>query len=71
MSKGSHIIDGEFQSDKYPWCKAGFVPLKITDPMAQDLLIKYAIRRASKDPEFSDDLRKCVLKEKIKHHKVK
>ena len=57
---GSHIIDNEFQSDKYEWCKSGFVPLKLTDPMAQDLLQQYAHRRNSIDPEFSEDLLKCL-----------
>lgn len=33
--QSEHIdADGEFQSDKYPWCAPGFVPLKLTDPMA-------------------------------------
>ena len=54
MSK--HIVNGQFKSDKYPWCWAGFVPLKTTDPMAKDLLKIYAERRRKIDPEFSDDL---------------
>ena len=53
---GEHLIDGEFQSDKYPWCHRGFVPLKLTDPMAQGLLWEYAHQRASVDQEFADDL---------------
>ena len=53
---GEHLIDGEFQSDKYPWSKPGFVPLKLTDPMAQSLLWDYAARRSVVDPEFSWDL---------------
>ena len=53
---GSHIVDGKFQSDKYSWCKPGFVPLKITDKMTQAELWSYAQRRRSVDPEFSDDL---------------
>lgn len=61
MSK--HIIDGMFKSDKYPWCKAGFVPLKTTDPMAKDLLKIYAERRRKIDPEFSDDLESVLKKE--------
>ena len=53
---GEHLINGEFQSDKYPWCRRGFVPLKITDPMAQPVLWEYAQVRRTVDAEFSDDL---------------
>jgi hypothetical protein len=57
VKKRPHInADGEFQSDKYDWCKPGFVPLKTSDPMAQDLLWTYAQRRMSVDVEFKDDL---------------
>jgi hypothetical protein len=57
----SHIDkDGKFQSDKFPWCQAGFVPLKTTDKLAQDLLWEYAERKRVKDAEFSKDLQ-CVL----------
>lgn len=52
----SHIVDGQFQSDKYPWCKPGFVPLKLTDPAAQPLLWQYAQSRRAIDAEFADDL---------------
>ncbi len=52
----SHIINGEFQSDKYPSCPPGKVPLSVKDPMAQDLLWEYAQRRRSVDAEFSADL---------------
>src|SRR5665213_3118379 len=52
----THLIDGEFQSDKYDWCKPGFVPLKLTDPMAQPVLATYAAARRSIDVGFSDDL---------------
>ncbi len=53
---GGHIIDGEFQSDKYPTTPRGKVPLSVKDPTAQDLLWEYAQRRRSVDAEFSDDL---------------
>lgn len=53
---GVHLVDGTFQSDKYPTCPKGKVPLSVKDPMAQDLLWEYARRHHSKDPEFSDDL---------------
>ncbi len=52
----SHLIDGEFQSDKYPTCPRGKVPLSVKDESAQDLLWAYAQRRRSVDAEFSDDL---------------
>lgn len=52
----THLIDGEFQSDKYPTCPRGKVPLSTKDPMAQDLLWEYAQRRRVVDKEFADDL---------------
>ena len=58
---GSHINEhGAFQSDKYPTCPAGKVPLSIKDPTAQDLLWEYAQRRRAADAEFSDDLEHCL-----------
>ena len=57
---GEHLIDGEFQSDKFPETPRGLVPFKCDDPMAQDLLWEYARRRQVKDPEFSDDLREAL-----------
>lgn len=53
-------VTNEFQSDKYPWCPAGFVPLKITDPMARQSLWDYARRRRVVDAEFSDDLEEAL-----------
>ena len=49
-------VTGNFQSDKYPWCPPGFVPLKLTDPAARDLLDEYAKRRGAIDSEFQRDL---------------
>ena len=61
---GHHLIDGEFQSDKYPWCKRGFVPLRLTDPDAPVALSAYAKFRRDIDPEFSADLVEAIrLKE--------
>jgi hypothetical protein len=51
-----HLIDGEFQSDKYPSCPRGKVPLSTKDPTAQDLLWEYAQRRRAVDAQFADDL---------------
>lgn len=56
-------VTGKFQSDKYTWCPAGFVPLKVTDPMAQDLLHTYAKRRSEIDKEFERDLIEALQKE--------
>lgn len=57
---GEHLINGEFQSDKYPETPRGLVPLKPTDPMAQDLLWEYAQRRREVDAEFADDLEQAL-----------
>lgn len=53
---GAHLVNGRFQSDKYPTTPPGKVPLSVSDPMAQDLLWEYAQRRRPVDAEFSDDL---------------
>jgi hypothetical protein len=53
---GAHLIDGEFQSDKYPTTPRGKVPLSVKDKSAQDLLWEYAQRRRAVDAEFADDL---------------
>jgi hypothetical protein len=58
---GSHIINGQFQSDKYPTCPPGKVPLSVKDPMAQDLLWRYAQRRRKVDAEFAADLESALL----------
>lgn len=55
-----HLVDGEFQSDKYPTCPRGKVPLSTKDPMAQDLLWAYAQRRRSVDASFADDLERAL-----------
>lgn len=53
---GSHLICGQFQSDKYPTTPRGKVPLSVNDPTAMDLLWEYAQRRRAVDAEFADDL---------------
>ena len=55
-----HIVNGEFQSDKYPNCPRGKVPLSVRDVTAQDLLWKYAQRRRIVDAGFSEDLEACL-----------
>lgn len=57
---GAHIIDGEFQSDKYPTTPRGKVPLSVKDKTAQDLLWVYAQRRRAVDAEFADDLESAL-----------
>ncbi len=57
---GAHLINGEFQSDKYPDTPRGLVPFKPADPMAQDLLWIYADRCREMDPEFADDLQEAL-----------
>jgi len=57
---GEHLINGQFQSDKYPWCLSGFVPLKLTDPNARLVLKVYAELRRSIDEEFSNDLIEAI-----------
>ncbi len=56
----SHIVNGQFQSDKYPTCPPGKVPLSVNDKSAQDLLWEYAQRRRSVDAEFADDLERAL-----------
>ncbi len=53
---GEHIVDGKFQSDKYPDTPRGLIPFKASDPMAQDLLWEYAQRRRAVDAQFAADL---------------
>jgi len=61
-SNREHLtVTGKFQSDKYPWCPAGFVPLKVGDPMATDLLAAYAVRRRKIDEAFCDDLTEALM----------
>ena len=64
---GAHLIDGEFQSDKYPTTPRGKVPLSVKDPTAQDLLWEYAQRRRSVDAEFSDDLEVALVAAGYEH----
>lgn len=64
---GSHLIDGEFQSDKFPTCPRGKVPLSTKDPAAQDLIWTYAERRRvgshgsrEVDAQFADDVQEAL-----------
>lgn len=58
---GVHLIDGQFQSDKYPTTPRGKVPLSVKDVTAQDLLWEYAQRRRAVDAEFADDLEAALV----------
>lgn len=49
-------VSGKWQSDRFPWCEVNFVPLKLTDPAARDLLAEYARRREPIDTAFPVDL---------------
>ncbi len=61
---GAHIDrNGQFQSDKYPTCPPGKVPLSVKDVTAQDLLWRYAQRRRAVDAEFADDLEHALKAE--------
>ena len=63
IAKAEAATDGEesdFQSHEHPWCKAGFMPLEVSDPMAQIALRWYAQLREPVDAAFSDDLRLCI-----------
>lgn len=61
---GDHInADGQFQSDKYPTCPPGKVPLSVEDKTAQDLLWRYAQRRRAVDPGFAADLETALRQE--------
>jgi hypothetical protein len=53
---GSHIVNGQFKSDKYAWCEPGFLALKLTDRAAQPLIWEYAQTHRAIDSELSDDL---------------
>lgn len=64
----SHIVEGEFQSDKYPTTPRGKVPLSVKDKSAQDLLWEYAQRWRKVDAKFSEDLEAALLAAGYKHH---
>lgn len=61
-SSRPHLINGEFQSDKYPTTPRGKVPLSVKDPTAQDLLWTYAQRRRVVDADFSVDLETALTR---------
>ena len=66
---GEHIIDGEFQSVKYPTTPRGFVPLNISDLHAGSILWEYAQRCRTNDPDFSADLEEALRLRGYSHPK--
>lgn len=59
---GPHLVEGEFQSDKYPTCPRGHVPLSVKDPTAQPLLWLFAEAcEREGHPSFADALHKALL----------
>ena len=52
---GHHIDgNGDFKSDKYPWCKPGFFALKFSDRKARVVIRHYA--EITSDQELAADL---------------
>ena len=47
---------GRFRSDKFKWCKAGYLPLSFTDVTAQPWIYGYAALRGIIDREFQEDV---------------
>lgn len=60
-AEGDHLIGSHFKSHKYPWCEVDFVPLKLTDKMAQPLLWMYAEKRKVIDLAFAKDLQTALI----------
>jgi len=64
---GHHLTkEGNFKSDKYGWCPEGFFALKLTDPLAQELILEYSEKTSEK--ELAEDLKEAIkkIKEEIK-----
>jgi hypothetical protein len=58
----THIIDGKFQSDRYPTAPPDTVPMLLTDPRWQDLIWIYAERWRSLDAHFADELQAHLIR---------
>lgn len=65
VKTGDHLVEVDgallFQSDKYPTCPPGKVPLSVQDSTAQPFLWGYAQVRRVVDPQFADDLERSLL----------
>jgi len=56
---GHHLTErNTFKSDKYSWCPEGFFALKLSDPKAQEVILKYV--ELIDDEELAEDLRVAV-----------
>lgn len=66
----THIIDGQFQSDRYPTAPRDTVPMDIHNPRFQDLIWIYAERWRTEDPAFADDLQDCLRRSGFEPEKV-
>lgn len=60
-TEGDHLIGSHFKSAKYPWSAIDFVPLKLTDKIAQPLLWQYAKKRKPIDLAFAKDLQTALI----------
>lgn len=58
----SHIVNGKWQSDRYPTAPPDTVPMLLTDPRWQDLIWEYAERWRKDDPEFTDELQAHLIR---------
>jgi hypothetical protein len=62
---GDHLVEVDgvltFQSDKYPTCPPGKVPLSVKDKDAQPFLWAYAEIHEKRDPEFSADVKLALI----------
>lgn len=66
-----HLVRGPndevvFQSDKYPWCPAEFVPLRLTDKDARIVLEVYAQMHERRDAFFAADLQEAIELERAR-----
>ena len=52
---------GRFRSDKFKWCKAGYLPLSFTDVTAQPWIYGYAALRGIVDREFQEDVHAALV----------
>lgn len=52
---GHHLTERvDFKSDKYDWCPVGFFALKFSDPLARQVIRRYAFR--TDDDDLAADL---------------
>ena len=58
----SHIVNGKWQSDRYPTAPADTVPMLLTDPRWQDLIWIYAERWRQEDPVFTEELQEHLVR---------